>query len=112
MKTIQELTEWLVSEHKYTAYDTRFDYPYTFKTSLSKRVESESVCDCNDKLSIFITVSQIHINDILHESVDISITADKNSKWWVLKSYSLSKNEVIQDLLDVEKTLIKLFNQI
>lgn len=112
MKTIQELTDWLINEHKYVAYDTKFEYPYTFKTSLSRRVKSKSVCDCNDKLSVYVTASQLNLSDRLYDTIDVSITAEKNGKWWKLLSYSLNKEEVIKDLVSIEETLIKMFNQI
>ena len=111
MKEQEVLTQWLQDVHRYVVFDTSFEHPYTFKTKLLKRVESESVCECNDKLSIYITVAQMDvIADVRSNFVDVSITAEKKSKWWTLKAYSLTIDEVLNDIKEVEQDLIKMFN--
>lgn len=107
----EKLTKWLQNVHGYTVFDTSFEHPYTFKTKLSKRVESKSLCECNEKLSIYITVVKMNVGDgRFYNGVDVGITAEKKSKWWVLKAYSMGIDEVLNDIKEVEQDLIKMFN--
>ena len=98
MKEQEVLTQWLQDLHGYTVFDTSFEHPYTFKTKLSKRVESESVCECNDKLSIYITVAQMDvIADVRSNFVDVQYNSRKE-KWWTLKVHYLPIDEVLNDI--------------
>ena len=50
------------------------------------------------------------LQDVRSNFVDVSITAEKKSKWWTLKAYSLTIDEVLNDIKEVEQDLIKMFN--
>ena len=108
--TLLGVVNWLKTEHNYKEYKENYEHPYTYKTSLQKRVESEAVCECNDKLSINIVVSEIDLGNKKHESYEIEIVAEKKSKWWKLSCYSMNRDEITSDLKDVEQTLVRLFN--
>ena len=108
--TVLGVVNWLKTEHDYKEYKEEYEHPYKYKTLLQKRVESEAVCECNDKLSINIKVSELDLGGRTHESYKIEIVAEKRSKWWNLSCYSMNRNEITSDLKDVEQTLVRLFN--
>ena len=110
LHTVLDVVNWLKTEHNYKEYKEKYEHPYTFKTLLQKRVESESVCELNDRLSINMVVSEIDLGDKTYENYVIEIVAEKRSKWWKLSCYSMNRKEVMSDLKDVEQTLVRLFN--
>ena len=110
--TMLGVVNWLKTEHNYKEYKKEYEYPYKYKTLLQKHVESEAVCECNDRLSINIKVSELDLGDKTHESYEIEIVAEKRSKWWNLSCYSMNRGEITSDLKDVEQTLIRLFNYV
>ena len=46
------------------------------------------------------------------EDYQIEITAEKRSKWWSLNCVSLTRDEIMKDLKDVEQNLVRLFNNV
>jgi hypothetical protein len=108
--TLLGVVDWLKTEQGYKEYKETFKHPYKYKTLLQKRVDSECVCECNDKLSININVAEFDLGHTNHESYEIEIVAEKRAKWWKLSCYSMTRAEITSGLKDVEDTLIRLFN--
>ena len=77
-----------------------------------KKVDSKSVCECNGFLAIDIHLYEMIHGGKAHTSAVVSIRAEKNKKWWHLKCYSLSFDELKNQLPKIEKTLIRMFNSI
>jgi hypothetical protein len=109
--TLLGVVNWLTTEQGYKEYKEKFEHPYKYKTLLQKRVDSECVCECNDKLSININVSEFDLGDRTHESYEIEIVAKKRAKWWKLSCYAMTRTEITRGLKYVEETLIRLFNE-
>ena len=108
--TLLGVVNWLKNEQGYKEYKEQFEHPYTYKTLLQKRVDSEQVWECNDRLSININVAEFDLGDRKHESYEIEIVAEKRAKWWKLSCYSMTREEIASGLKEVEETLIRLFN--
>lgn len=106
-KTIDTLKE----THGYKQYPQNYEYPYIYKALLQKRVNSKSVCETNDKLHITIEYSLFDAFEN-YGRYQIGIRAEKNELWWDLKAYSLSDDEILSRIEEIEKTLIELFNKI
>ena len=114
--TLPDFISWLKTEHGYKESKENYEYPYVYKSLLRKQVESEAVCELNDSLSINIRVTVIadlydsNGKDI--EDYQIGITAEKRSKWWKLNCASLTRDEIMKDLKDIEQNLVRLFNNV
>lgn len=76
----------------------------------TKRVESESVCDLNGCLKIFVYRHLIPAMD--YESYTVSTIAEKAGIWFNIQAYSINKSELEKRLPEIEKTLVKIFNSI
>ena len=109
---VLKVVDWLKIEHGYREYKQQNDSNFTYKTLLQKRVDSECVCECNDRLSITINVSLLYLSDSYYESYEIEIVAEKNKMWWKLSCYSMTRDEIKGRLKEVEETLVRLFNNI
>jgi len=76
----------------------------------TKRVESESVCDLNGILKIFVHRHLIPAVD--YESYTVSTIAEKKGLWFNIQAYAINKSELEKRLPEIESTLIKIFNAI
>lgn len=110
--TQRDIINLLIDEHGYKEYEEEYSHPYLFKCLLQKRVNSDSVCETNNKLNIDINVSKMDLGSNVYESYDVKIVAEKNGLWWNLSCYSMNRGELLEKLTEVENTLIKLFNSI
>lgn len=111
MKEIEEI----LLKRGYKEYDNVWekDEHTEYKRFFSKRVKSESVCDLNDKLTINVTCWKISLpNSAGTEQIDVSVIAEKDELWYDLKVYSILHSEFKERINEIEKTLVKLFNQI
>ena len=86
---------------------TIIDHPKYF---FQKHVESESVCELNNKLFINVEISHFEIANNLHEYINVEIRAEKYGKWWILACYSLKFIELEKNIFEIENRLIKIFN--
>lgn len=77
----------------------------------SKKVKSASLCETNHKLTIVVN-EWIPPIENHPSSSSISIRAEKRGIWWNLQAYSLSEAEVYERLEEIEKDLIKIFNEL
>ena len=108
--TLLGVVDWLITDNGYKQFKEKHEHPCTYKTLLQKRVESEQVCELNDRLSINIDVHEYDLGKSKYESYEVSIVAEKRGKWWKLSCYSLTRKEIANELKEVEETLIRLFN--
>lgn len=90
--------------------EKNINYPYTQRCLYQKRVESESVCETNDRLSI--NVREYRILEASQSTYEVDIVAEKDGLWWELKAYSLNEAELVAKLDSIEDRLIKMFNSI
>lgn len=75
----------------------------------SKKVESDALCETNNKLTIVVNEWVPPLPD--HPtSTSVSIRAEKRGIWWNLQAYSLGEGEIYEKLDEIEKDLIKIFN--
>ncbi len=91
-----------------------FFYQQAYGNSLvdwyaAKRAETTRECTCNERApQIIVTPSVYTFSDYSqHRSVSIDLTAEYNDIWWKLSAYSLSEEDAIERLSEIEKKLVK-----
>jgi len=107
------IIENFLKNEGYKLYPQLVEYPYTKRNLWQKQISNERVCETNEKL--FINVLQYQFEEyteVEHEKFEVYIVAEFHEKWWDIKCYSLSQEEIIYDLHSLESTLIKMFNTI
>lgn len=83
------------------------------KNSYQRKVESEALCECNGNLCVNIREWKwLSVMEKGRVSYEIELTAERKGKWWNFKVYCINKKELETQLEEIEKTLVKLFNQI
>lgn len=107
--TIQKLINEL-KETGYKQYSTSTTEIQT-KYLLQKRVKNKAVCDLNDRLCIILQIYDTTFPQSVNiKSVEVEIVAEKREQWWKLLCYSISLDECLDKLPQIEQTLVKLFN--
>lgn len=90
----------------YKYYKQPYEWPVTFSCLWQKRVDSDIVCETNDRLHINIYEFAYHEGK---SSFEVEITAERNGLWWKLKCYSLDEKGLEERLSDIEDVLVKMF---
>lgn len=109
---MEEIIKYLKSEKGYKEFPQKKQYELLTKILLQKKVDSDSVCETNDSLSVDIHISKFELNNCSHEGYNVEIRAEKNGKWWTLNCYSLTRDEIANQISSIEETLIRLFNSL
>ena len=82
---------------------------WTIQAKYAKTVVSRHVCELNEKTTIFIKHYQWEVPDQC-EMFTVSIIGQSNGLWWNVQAYSLTRAEIIKRLLEIENTLVQMFN--
>lgn len=71
-------------------------------------------CETNDtkRLQLVIHPYQYPINGDLYSSVELQVTGEYNKVWYQLRAYSLSPDEVTEQLDTIELSLVKAWNNL
>lgn len=68
------------------------------------------LCFCNDKLLINVDYCKYHINNVTSSSYSISIVhSDSNDLWCDLKIYSVSEQDMKEQLVELEERLVSMW---
>lgn len=102
-------TKDFLKENGYVYYSENYSHPYRYKNQYTKTVQSDSVCERNKCLMIFINEYMFDYPDSF-QTFEISIKAKKNELEWDLKCFSLNESELKEKLKEIESSLINLFN--
>lgn len=109
--TVTSAEEFLI-KRRYRKYPGRPEYPYMMKNLYEHRLtdlETNSVCETNDRLCIHINEYQFKDS---HPQYEVSIVAERHSLWWDLKAYSLNAEELVNKIESIENNLIAAFNSL
>jgi hypothetical protein len=89
---------------------------YADRLCFQRRVESEVVCECNDRLHINIFCHPkdniLHLVPNANDSYEMQIVAENKSVWYDLKAYGLSEDDISENIETLENNLIKMFNSL
>lgn len=105
---MERLKEWLIG-NGYKIYNNHLNTDSNLVDwYAAKRADSIRERECNDKSPQIVIwpVAFTHLDDI-YESVSVDISGEHYGLWWKLASYSLSPNELMQNLGMIEEKLIK-----
>ena len=74
-----------------------------------KRADTSRECTCNERAPQIIVTPSVYTFSAYsqHRSVSIDLTAEYNDIWWKLSAYSLSEEDAIERLSEIEKKLVK-----
>lgn len=92
----------------YKLFPGKPEWPYLIKNLYQKAVESDRVCDLNKVLRIDVNEYQF---DGGYLSYEVRIIG-QHGIWWNLGCYSLSEEQLLDQLETIELTLVKLYNAI
>jgi hypothetical protein len=71
-------------------------------------VEDHRVCDCNEKsLQLVVRPFKMQFYDNLHESCEVDVTGEFDGVWYKLQAYSMSHEELLERLDEIEGNLIR-----
>ncbi len=70
-------------------------------------------CECNDDktgMQLVIYVYSYDLPNGPHESVTVQLRGEESGLWWLIEAYSMSVEEAVSRLDDVERKLIAAWN--
>lgn len=105
---VADVIYFLKKDNGYKEIENNTDAPWGRSTLLEKQAESRSM----GKVDLRLQIAQFDTRAEIIEMYTVTLVANKKNIPVKLGCYAIKRNKILQVLPEVEKTLIRLFDEI